>query len=320
MRALAIGLFGAASIALAGTAAAQPKDVAITAIVEHPALDAVRDGVKQGLADLGYREGADVAFAYESAQGNPATAAQIARQFVGDAPDVIVAISTPSAQAVAAATKDIPVVFSAVTDPIAAALVASLDVPGANVTGVSDMAPIADHVQLIHDITPEVKRVGVLYNPGEANSVSSVAALKEAATGAGIEIVEAPANRSADVQAAARALVGKVDAIYVPTDNTIVSALESAVGVANEAKLPLYAADTDSVARGALAAVGFNYFDVGVQTATLVDQVLKGVDAGRIPVVFASGTDLHVNVATARAIGLEVPQLILDRASKIVGE
>ena len=318
MRALAIGLFGAAAIAAAGTAAAQPKEVAITAIVEHPALDAVRDGIKKGLADLGYREGADIVFAYESAQGNPATAAQIARQFVGDAPDVIVAISTPSAQAVAAATKDIPVVFSAVTDPIAAQLVASLDIPGANVTGISDMAPIADHVQLIHDISPDAKRLGVLYNPGEANSVSSLAALKEAAISAGIDVVEAPANKSADVQAAARALVGKVDAIYVPTDNTIVSALESAVGVAREAKLPLYAADTDSVARGALAAVGFNYFDVGVQTATIVDEVLKGTDPGRIPVVFASGTDLQVNLATAKAIGVEVPQQVLERAAKIL--
>ena len=317
MRILAYGLL-AAVLAGIGSAAAQQQNVAITAIVEHPALDAVRDGVKKGLADAGYAEGTDVTFAYETAQGNPATAAQIARQFVGENPAVIVAISTPSAQAVAAATKDIPVVFSAVTDPVAAQLVASIDQPGGNVTGVSDMAPIGDHVALIREITPDVKRLGVLYNPGEANSVSSVEALKTAASAAGIEIVEGPANKSADVQAAARSLVGKVDAIYVPTDNTIVSALESAVGVANEAKLPLYAGDTDSVARGALAAVGFNYFDVGVQTAALVDQVLKGESPGNIPVVFASGTDLQVNKKTADAIGLTLPQAVLDRASKIV--
>jgi len=317
MRTLAYGLM-AALLAGAGSAAAEPKNVAITAIVEHPALDAVRDGIIKGLADAGYAEGTDVTFTYETAQGNPATAAQIARQFVGEAPAAIVAISTPSAQAVAAATKDIPVIFSAVTDPVAAQLVASIDQPAGNVTGVSDMAPIGDHVALIREITPDVKRLGVLYNPGEANSVSSVEALKTAASAAGIEIVEGPANKSADVQAAARSLVGKVDAIYVPTDNTIVSALESAVGVANEAKLPLYAGDTDSVARGALAAVGFNYFDVGVQTAALVDQVLKGESPGNIPVVFASGTDLQVNKKTADAIGLTLPQAVLDRASKIV--
>jgi putative ABC transport system substrate-binding protein len=259
-----------------------------------------------------------VTFAYQTAQGNPATAAQIARQFVGDAPAVIVAISTPSAQAVAAATKEIPIIFSAVTDPVAAQLAASIDAPGGNITGVSDMAPIGDHVALIREITPEVKRLGVLYNPGEANSVSSLGAMKTAAEAAGIAIVEGPATKSADVQAAARSLVGKVDAIYVPTDNTIVSALESAVGVAIAAKLPLYAGDTDSVARGALAAVGFNYFDVGVQTASLVDRILKGEDPGTIPVVFAAGTDLQVNKATAAAIGLQLPQAVLDRASKVI--
>ena len=317
MRTITYGLLTALALAGIGSAAAEPKTVAITAIVEHPALDAVRDGIKKGLADAGYAEGTDVTFTYETAQGNPATAAQIARQFVGDAPAAIVAISTPSAQAAVAATKDIPVIFSAVTDPVAAQLVASIDQPGGNVTGVSDMAPIGDHVALIREITPEVKRLGVLYNPGEANSVSSVDALKTAASAAGIEVIEAPANKSADVQAAARSLIGKVDAIYVPTDNTIVSAFESAVGVANEAKLPLYAGDTDSVARGALAAVGFNYFDVGVQTAALVDQVLKGQNPGTIPVVFASGTDLQVNKKTADAIGISLPQAELDRASKV---
>lgn len=318
MRTIAYGALVALGLTAAGTAVAEPRTVAITAIVEHPALDAVRDGVMKGLADAGHAEGTDVTFTYQTAQGNPATAAQIARQFVGEAPAVIVAISTPSAQAVAASTKDIPIVFSAVTDPVAAQLAASIDAPGGNITGVSDMAPIGDHVALIREITPGVKRLGVLYNPGEANSVSSLAALKTAAEAAGIEIVEAPATKSADVQAAARSLVGKVDAMYVPTDNTIVSALESAVGVAVGAKLPLYAADTDSVARGALAAVGFNYFDVGVQTAALVDRVLKGDDPGAIPVVFASGTDLQVNKATAAAIGLDLPQAVLARASKVI--
>lgn len=318
MRLVAYGILAAVALTGVTAASAEPKTVAITAIVEHPALDAVRDGVKKGLTDLGHVEGTDVAYTYETAQGNPATAAQIARQFVGEAPAVIVAISTPSAQAAVAATSDIPIVFSAVTDPLAAQLVASLDAPGANVTGVSDMAPIGDHIALIQEITPDVKRLGVLYNPGEANSVSSVALLKTEAESAGISVVEAPATKSADVQAAARSLIGNVDAIYVPTDNTIVSALEAAVGVAIEAKLPLYAADTDSVNRGALAAVGFNYFDVGVQTAALVDQVLKGADPGTIPVVFATGTDLQVNKATAAAIGIELPQSVLDRASKVV--
>jgi putative ABC transport system substrate-binding protein len=318
MKAFVFAVLAALAAYGASNAAAEPKSVAITAIVEHPALDAVRDGIKKGLADLGYAEGTDVVFTYETAQGNPATAAQIARQFVGDAPAVIVAISTPSAQAVAAATKDIPLVFSAVTDPLAAGLIQSVGAPGGNVTGVSDMAPIGDHIALIKEITPNVERLGVLYNPGEANSVSSLASVRQEANAAGIVVVEGPATKSSEVQQAALSLIGKVDAIYVPTDNTIVSALESAVGVANEAKLPLYAADTDSVARGALAAVGFNYFDVGVQTAALVDQVLQGTEPGTIPVVFASGTDLQVNKATADTIGVTLPQAVLDRAAKVV--
>ncbi len=318
MKTLAYGLAAAVLVAGVTGAAAEPKTVAITAIVEHPALDAVRDGIKKGLADLGHAEGTDVTFTYETAQGNPATAAQIARQFVGDAADVIVAISTPSAQAVAAATTEIPLIFSAVTDPLAAGLVSSIEAPGANVTGVSDMAPIGDHIALIKEITPTVERLGVLYNPGEANSVSSLASVRQEANAAGITVVDGPATKSAEVQAAARSLVGKVDAIYVPTDNTIVSALESAVGVANEANLPLYAADTDSVARGALAAVGFNYFQVGVETAALVDQVLKGTDPGSLEVIFASGSDLQVNKATAATIGITLPQAVLDRAAKVV--
>jgi putative ABC transport system substrate-binding protein len=318
MRSLVFGLLGVVAALANGAASADPKTIAMTAIVEHPALNAVRDGIKKGLADAGYAEGQDVTFRFETAQGNPATAAQIARQFVGDAPDVIVAISTPSAQAVAAATKDIPLVFSAVTDPVGAQLVASIDKPGGNVTGVSDMAPVGDHVRLIREITPNVKRLGVIYNPGEANSVSSLAALKTAAGAAGITIVEAPANKSADVQTSARSLVGKVDAIYVPTDNTVVSAFEAAVGVADEAKLPLYAADTDSVARGALAAVGFNYFDVGLQTAAVIVRVLKGEAPGTIPVVFAAGTDLQVNSKAAATIGVTLPQSVLARAAKVV--
>ncbi|MDT4862591.1 ABC transporter substrate binding protein [compost metagenome] len=142
--------------------------------------------------------------------------------------------------------------------------------PGGNVTGLSDMSPVVEHIKLIKEVMPNIKKLGYLYNSGETNSVSLLAALKEAASAEGIEIVESAATKSAEVQGAARALVGRADAMYVPTDNTIVSALESAVGVAEESKLPLFTADTDSVKRGALAALGFNYYDVGKQTGAVV--------------------------------------------------
>src|SRR5690606_17741130 len=138
---------------------------------------------------------------------------------------------------------DIPIVFTAVTDPLGAQLVASLDKPGANVTGLSDLSPLAEHIALMKEITPNAKKIGVVYNPGEANSVTLITKLKELAGPAGIEIVESPATKSAEVQQATRALVGKVDAIYIPTDNTVVSALEAAIAVAIESKIPLYAGD-----------------------------------------------------------------------------
>ncbi|MEN3388107.1 ABC transporter substrate-binding protein [Brucella melitensis] len=304
-----------AAAAIATTAQAKDVTVAVTAIVEHPALDAARDGVKDALAEAGYKEGENLKFIYQSAQGNPATAAQIARQFVGEGPDVIVPISTPSAQAVVSATRDIPVVFTAVSDPVGAQLVKDLKKPGGNVTGLSDMSPVVEHIKLIKEVMPNIKKLGYLYNSGETNSVSLLAALKEAAAAEGIEIVESAATKSAEVQGAARALVGRADAMYVPTDNTIVSALESAVGVAEESKLPLFTADTDSVKRGALAALGFNYYDVGKQTGAIVVKILKGEKPGDIAVDIAKGTDLVINLGAAKKIGVEFPQAVIDRAT-----
>lgn len=307
-----------AATAITTSALAKDVTVAVTAIVEHPALDATRDGVKEALAEAGFKEGENLKFIYESAQGNAGTAAQIARQFIGDNPDVIVPISTPSAQAVVSATRDIPVVFTAVSDPVGAQLVKDFEKPGGNVTGLSDMSPVADHVALIKEILPNAKTIGFLYNSGETNSVSLLAALKEAAEKAGLTVVESTATRSADVQGAARALVGRADIIYVPTDNTIVSALEGAVAVAVENKIPLFTADTDSVNRGAIAALGFNYHDVGKQTGAVVARILNGEKPGDIPVKVAAGTDLVVNLVAAKKMGVELPQALVDRATKVI--
>ncbi|HVK91906.1 MAG TPA: ABC transporter substrate-binding protein [Mycoplana sp.] len=308
----------AATLAITLPAKAEDVTVAVTAIVEHPALDAARDGVKEALEAAGYKEGENLKFLYESAQGNPATAAQIARQFAGEGPDVIVPISTPSAQAVVSATKDIPVVFTAVSDPLGAQLVKDMDKPGGNVTGLSDMSPVAEHLALIKEILPEAKTIGYLYNSGEANSVSLLAVLKAEAEKAGLTVVESAATKSAEVQGAARALVGRADAIYIPTDNTIISALEGAVAVAEEAKLPLFTADTDSVSRGAIAALGFNYKDVGKQTGEIVVRILKGENPGDIAVKVAAGTDLVVNKGAAAKMGVTLPEAVVGRATHVI--
>jgi putative tryptophan/tyrosine transport system substrate-binding protein len=308
-----------AALALAEPAAAQDRvTVAVTAIVEHPALDAARDGIKEALAEAGYEDGRNLTFLYESAQGNPATAAQIARKLVGEAPSVIVPISTPSAQAVVGATREIPVVFTAVTDPVGAKLVADPKRPGGNVTGMSDLSPIGKHLDLVKEIVPAARTLGVIYNPGEANSLTLLELLRAEAPARGLAVEEAPAPKSADVLPAAQSLVGSVDAIYVPTDNTVVTALEAIVRVGRQNKLPVLAGDTDSVPRGAIAALGFNYGDVGRQTGRIVARVLKGEKPGDIPVEGVEITELFVNPGAAEAMGVTIPEAVLARAKTVV--
>lgn len=306
-----------ATLLISGVLQAKPVYVATTAIVEHPALDAVRDGVKQTLNDNGY-SGAKLKFTYESAQGKPDIAAQIARKMVGDAPDIIVAIATPSAQAAVTASSSIPIVFSAVTDPLAAKLVPSLKQPGGNVTGLSDMANLKEHLELIKAFLPDLKTVGIPYNPGETNSVSMLASMKIEAAKMGIKIVEAAAPKSSDVMIATKQLVGKVDAIYCPIDNTIISAVESVVKVGIDAQIPVFAGDTDTVARGAVAAVGYDYFDLGRQTGDIVVRILKGEKPGSIDVKMAKGTNLYVNPKMASMMGTKIPAEVLARATKII--
>ena len=303
---------------LAAPAAADQASVATTAIVEHPALDAARDGLRDELAAGGYEVGKNLTFLYESAQGNPATAAQIARKFVGEAPDVIVPISTPSAQAVVAATKEIPVVFTAVTDPLGARLVAALDKPGGNVTGMSDLSPIDKHMALVKRITPATGKLGVIFNPGEANSLTLLELIRSLAPKHGLQVVEAPATKSADVLAAAQSLVGKADAIYVPTDNTVVSALEAVIKVGIDNQVPVYAGDTDSVPRGVIAALGFNYYDVGRQSGRMVLRVLKGEAPGEIAVEGVEITELHVNPGAAEKMGVTIPPEVIAEAKKVI--
>jgi len=316
MRRLAYALLGAAIIA--APAVAQTVTVATTAIVEHPALDAVRDGVLAALVEEGFRDGQEIRFVYESAQGQPSIAAQIAAQFVGENVNVIVPIATPSAQAAVAATTTIPIVFAAVTDPVAAGLITDAAHPGGNVTGVSDLTPVADQFALAMEIVPDMDAIGVIYNPAEANAVVLVDLLKAAAAEAGVTVVEATAANSGAVQSAAASLVGRVDAIYVPTDNTVVSALEAVVGVAEDARIPLFSGDNDSVRGGAVASIGFDYFEHGKQAGRIVARILRGENPGDIAVEYATGGVIAVNPAAAERMGITIPQAIIDRAGEVV--
>lgn len=294
------------------------KVVAVTQIVEHPSLNATRDGLKQELATAGYQVNKNLKWQWESAQGNTATAVQIARNFAGEKPDVIVAISTPSAQTVVSAAPNIPVIFTAVTDPVGAKLVTNQEKPGGWVTGVSALVPIGKHLDLIAKITPQAKRIGAIYNAGEANSVTLIDLLKQEATTRGMTIVEATVAGSSEVATAARSLVGLSDAIYIPTDNTVASALESVIQIGINNKLPVYAADNDSVAKGAIASLSFNYYDVGRQTAQLVMRVFKGEKPGEIAVESPTKLELHVNPKSAQAMGVKIPESVLSEAAKVI--
>ncbi|MEI2416058.1 ABC transporter substrate-binding protein [Orrella sp. JC864] len=307
-----------AAAAIAAPAAAQQKSVAVVAIVEHPALDAARDGVREALAAAGFKEGQNLRWQYQSAQGNTGTAAQIARKFVGDRPDVIVAIATPAAQAVAAATKQVPLVYTAVTDPVAAQLVPSWEPSGTNVTGVSDMLALDKQVELIRQVVPDAKRVGMVYNPGEANSAVVVKQLQALLPKSGMTLVEAAAPRTVDVGSAARSLIGKVDVIYTNTDNNVVSAYEALVKVGNDAKIPLVASDTDSVKRGAIAALGVNYRDLGVQTGQVVARILKGEQPGAIASETSSKLELFVNRTAAQRQGVTLSDALLKSAAQVI--
>lgn len=309
------------TMAVLGAMAQAPvmaQSVAVTSIVEHPALDSIKDGVLKALTDAGYTEAKGLEWQFQTAQGNTAIAAQIARKYVGDKPDVIVAIATPSAQAVVAATKSIPVVYSAVTDPVAAQLVPSMEPSGTNVTGVSDSLALEKQVELIKKIVPQAKRVGMVYNPGEANSVVVVDQMRELLPKSDMSLVEATAARTVDVGAAARSLVGKVDVIYTNTDNNVVSAYEALVKVGNDAKIPLIASDTDSVKRGAIAALGVNYNDLGLQTGKMVIRVLKGEKPGDIASETSDKLELYVNPGAAEKQGVKLSEDFIKSATQVV--
>ncbi|MEA3485136.1 MAG: ABC transporter substrate-binding protein [Candidatus Aerophobetes bacterium] len=293
--------------------------IGITQIVDHPALNAVRDGFIEVMADNGYGEGENVTYDIQNAQGDMATASTIAHKFVSDKVDLILSIATPTSQAAVNATTTIPIVFSAVTDPVGAGLVKSLENSGNNVTGMSDLTPVQRQFELIKTILPKAKAVGTLYNAAEANSVLTNELAKEACKKLGLGLVEATVSSSADVFLAAQSLVGRCDAIYVSTDNTTVSALDAVVQVTNKNNIPLVLADPTTVNKGALLALGFDYYDHGRETAPIAIKVLKGTKPSDIPVKFAKELELWVNLNIATQIGFP-PSSLLDTCKAFAGE
>ena len=295
----------------------QVYKVGISQIVTHPALDATRQGIMDGLKEKGYIEGENIEYDYQNSEGDMSLVASIAQKFVSDKVDLIVSIATPSSQAAISAAErtDIPVVFSAVTDPVGAGLISDWDShPEENVTGVSDMIVVQDDVELIIAIVPSVKKIGTLYNAGESNSVFLVEKLKEACDAKGVEVVEKTVATSADVLAAAQSLVGRVDAIWVGTDNTVVTGLEALIGVCEDNDIPFFPSDDPSIERGGIAAYGFDYYDIGMQTGRMIARVLDAGSANSIKVEKGETISLSINTEAAESMGITIPQDLVDKA------
>lgn len=296
----------------------EQKYVAITSIVEHPALDNVRKGVEDELKDNGYIAGQNLKLQFASAQGSSANAAQIAKQFVANKPDVIVGIATPSTQALVATTKSIPIVFTAVTDPVAAKLTPSWDASKTNVTGVSDALSLEPQIDMMLKIKPDAKNIGYVYSPSEVNSTIVLKELQIALEKRGMKIIAAPAQRTSDISTAAISLKGKVDLIYTTTDNNVVSAYEALAKVANENKIPLVASNPESAERGAIAALGMSYYDLGHQAGKIVIRILNGEKPGDIPSQIGNITQLIINKKAAERQGITLSEEVLKSAAKII--
>lgn len=307
-----------------GCGPAKQYKIGISQLLTHPALDATREGIIDGLAAEGYVEGDNLEIDYQNSELDMSLVATIAQQFVSDKVDVIVSIATPNSQAAISAAEgtDIPVIFTAITDPVGSAMVVDWDNhPDENVTGVSDMISVADDVDLIMEIVPGVKTIGTIYNAGESNSVFLVGKLIEASDALGIEVVERTVSTSADVLAAAQSLVGRVDVIWVGTDNTVVSGLEALIGVCEDNQIPLFPSDDPSIERGGIAAWGFDYYDIGYQTGEMVAKILDGDGtAYDVPVEKGSIVFLSVNTAAAARMGVTIPQSIIDQAEIVYEE
>ena len=278
--------------------------IGVTQIVEHPSLDAAFEGFQKAIEDAGL----NVEYDKQNAQNDNSSNSTIANNLAGAGVDLIFANSTPSAQAAASATQDIPIVFTSVTDAVAAELVASNEEPGGNVTGTTDNHPdaIPNTMKFLKEKL-NAKKVGMIFNSGEQNSRLQVDNVKEILADMDMEVVEASVATSADVKQAAESLIGSVDSFYIITDNTVVSALESVISVANDNKIPMMVGEFDSVKRGGLGAYGFEYYDIGYEAGEMAVKILKGEETPEsLPVQLPQNLKLVMNEDAANEIGLKI--------------
>ena len=318
MLTLALGILGCGGDKKEAPKKAEKVNVGIVQLVEHAALDAANKGFVEGLASKGYKEGQNITYDRQNAQADQSNLQNIAHRFVNNKVNLICAIATPAAQTVANVTSDIPIVATAVTDYKTAKLVKDNAKPGTNVTGTTDMNPVEQQLDLLLKIVPNAKSVGTIYCSSEVNSQLQVDILKKAATAKGVTIKEATVSNVNDIQQAARSLVGKVQAIYVPTDNVLASAMPTLVSVTEEAKLPVICGEGGMVKAGGLATLGVDYYKLGFQAGEMAADILSGkskpADMG---IQAQKEFKAMVNLKEAEKIGLKVPEDVLKGAELV---
>lgn len=308
---LIIGLIGI--IVLTGCAKSSEEEkvtnIGITQIVEYIALDENREGFIKALADNGYIDGENLEIDFQNAQGDLATTQTIAKQFASKKKDLIFAISTPSAQGVYNATKEIPILISAVTDPVAAGIAESLENPNTNVSGTSDYIPVSKQLDLVKLLVPDAKKIGVIYNTSEVNSEVQINQLKENAKKYNYEIITVGVTSTNDVNLAISSLVDKIDVLYAPTDQLVVTSMPIIVQKTLEKNIPIIASEKGSVELGALATQGINYYKLGYKTGEMAVQVLQGEDISIMPITTLDETDVIINEDSLKALSIEKPNL-----------
>lgn len=291
--------------------------VGITQIIEHPALDSARQGFIDGLAAAGFVEGENILFETLIAQGDIGTSLLIAEGFVAQKKDLILAISTPSAQTAFQATKDIPILITAITDPLSAGIVESWEKPNTNVTGTSDTTPTEKLFQLMKTFVPDVKRVGILYNTSETNSEVQVAAAERVASNLGIQLVTASVTNINEVNQSLDFLLDRVDVMFTINDNIVASSIPLIATKSMERGIPVISSDPQHVKGGTLATEGVNYYNLGLQTASMALEVINGKDPSIMPIGTAQNLELHINLDTAEKLNLTIPEELKNNAMLI---
>ena len=288
-------------------------NIGILQHIDHPALDAARNGFINGLEAEGWVEGDNAVFHPFNAQGDLSNAQAMAQQLVESGVDLILGITTPSSQTLANTTDSIPIVITAVTDPLAAGLIESFERPGTNVTGTSDLTPVAQQFNLLTRLLPEAQVVGIMYNAGEVNSSIQANMAMEQAQALGLEYIQGVAPSTADVAQVIESIIDQVDVIYIPTCNTMAAAYSVIIMVAEERGVPVIAGEEGAMSQGALATEGINYYNLGRQTAVMAAQILRGeATPQEMPIQWQEETTLVINTAAAERLGVTIPDEILD--------